>query len=82
MNLNKELQEFINQESPKWFCEIAKILRFGRAKLREEGFEDGDDLEAELHYMLFEYIDDEIYGEAPTNFEWLNDYVKENPWNR
>tara|TARA_B100000902_G_C26686437_1_gene610328 strand:+ start:166 stop:414 length:249 start_codon:yes stop_codon:yes gene_type:complete len=80
MGLNKELQEYINEESIGWFCEIAKILRFGRAKLIEEGYEEGDDLEAELHYMLFEYIEDEIYGNAPSNFEWLNNYVKENPW--
>jgi len=82
MKLNKELNDFIKDQSHNWFCEIVKIIRLGRAKLREEGFEEGDDLEAELHYMLFEYIEDNIYGEAPTNFEWLNNYLKENPWNR
>jgi len=51
MKLNKELNDFIKDQSHNWFCEIVKIIRLGRAKLREEGFEEGDDLEAELHYI-------------------------------
>lgn len=70
----KHIQEYIKNNSETWFIDLANIIIKRKQDILEQAMDtdvDLDDLHADLYYDVFEYIEDEILGEAPTDFHWV-----------